>query len=114
MHVILQYIDLIWFPVMMFVVPKHRRIMVAALFVSCALMMRLQIELMESTGFDKGFTSFFDASVQMRAIATYNAFYFLYVCISLFTKNAMNIVFMAFSISVFFMAMITSMLIMML
>lgn len=114
MDIILQWIDLIWLPVMMFVVPKERRLMVAGLFLSCALMMRMQIELMEYTGYETGFMPLIKSHVQNRAIGVYNVFYLLYVGFALLTSGAKSVVFMAASISIFFMAMLTSMVVMML
>lgn len=63
---------------------------------------------------ETGLTPFMTSHVQKRAIGTYNVFYALYVCFAMLTKYAHKVVFMAASISIFFMAMVTSMVIMML
>ena len=114
MGFILQYIDLIWLPVMMLVVHKKQRLMVAGLFLSCALMMRLQVELMASTGFSTGFLPLMESSSEPRGFAVYNVFYMLYIILAIFSAGTERVVFMAASITIFFAAMVVSMLVMVL
>jgi len=112
MTIILQWIDLIWLPVMLLVVDKKQRLMVTGMFISCALMMRMQVELMEWTGFTHGFLHLLEWPVQNRAIATYNIFYALYTLLAIFSPYARGSVFLAASITIFFAAMVVSMLVM--
>ncbi len=114
MSFILQWIDLIWLPVFMVVVHKKQRPLAAGLFLSCALMMRLQIELVQSTGFSTGFLPFMTSSIQTRALSVYNVFYILYVLLAFYSPKVKSIVFMAASITIFFAAMVVSMIVMVL
>jgi hypothetical protein len=114
MGFILQYIDLIWLPVMLLVVHKKQRLMVGGLFLACALMMRLQVELIESTGFSSGFLPLLESSAQTRGFMVYSVFYMLYVILAIFSAGTKPIVFMAASITIFFAAMVVSMIVMVL
>lgn len=114
MNIILQWIDFIWLPVILLVVNKQQKAVAAGMFLSCALMMRLQIELIESTGFNTGLLNFLGSNVHNRALAVYNIFYMAYVMLALFSPRVMAAVFLGASITIFFAASITSMIVMVL
>lgn len=114
MNFLLQWIDLIWLPLAFFVVQKDQRPWVMGFFISCMIMMRLQIELVESTGFVDGFLGLSGMSARARGIAVYTLFYAIYLVLVLFSPYSRGVMLMAASISVFFAALFTSMIIMIL
>lgn len=114
MDILLQWIDLIWLPLAFFVARKDQRPGVMGFFIACMIMMRLQIELVESTGYINGFLELLDMSVQARGVMVYTAFYAIYLVLAVFSPYSKGVVLMAASISVFFAALFTSMVIMVL
>ena len=112
MAFILQYIDLIWLPVGLVAVHKHHRAMAAGFFIGCMVMMRLQAELMYSTGFNAGFIGFLKMDVLHRAQITYSIFYVIYIALAIYSPGTKGPVFLAASISIFFAALFTSMIVM--
>ena len=111
---ILNYIDLIWLPIALFIVHKEQRIITAAFFVSCFIMMRLQIEMMLSIGYPNGFLPLLKFSVQNTALVVYMFFYIAYIAVTYWSKGTNKHILLAASISIFFAAMLTSMVIMVL
>ena len=114
MDIILQWIDFIWLPIIAAVVHKEQRVLAIGAFFSCALMMRLQIELINSTGFSTGFLPFMTSTAQQRGLAVYSIFYMLYTLLALYSPRAKKPVFLAASITIFFAALVVSMIVMLL
>lgn len=109
MNFILQWIDLIWVPIGLLAVHKHQRAMAAGLFIGCMVMMRLQVELMHSTGFPNGFTPFLQADAHIRGLIVYTVFYVVYIVLAIYSPKTEGAVFLAASLSIFFGALFTSM-----
>ena len=112
MAFLLQWIDLLWLPLGLLVVHHQHRGWAAAFFIGCMLMMRLQAELMLSTGYNTGFTGIFEMDAHSRGQITYSAFYVLYIVLAIYSPDTKGTIFMAASISMFFAALFTSMIIM--
>lgn len=112
--VVLQWIDLIWLPLAVAVVHKDQRWWAAGTIISCLLMMRMQVELIESTGYTHGFLGLIKADVQSRAMMVYTFFYVGYVLLAFYSPRTKGSVFMAASIGIFFMAFFSSTFIMLL
>ena len=114
MNFVIQWIDVIWLPIAWFVVHKHQRSWTMGLIVSCMVMMRLQIELMVSIGYENGLVGFFDAHVSHRALTVYSLFYMLFIGLAAYSPNTRQVIVMGAAISVFFAAFFISTLIMVL
>lgn len=112
MDFILQYIDVLWLPIALLSVHKPQRAMAAGFFICCMLMMRLQVELMYSTGYPTGFTPLLNSSAHMRGLVVYSIFYVLYIAMAIYSPKSEHAVFLAASISLFFAALFTSMIVM--
>ncbi|MEM7650844.1 MAG: hypothetical protein AAF204_02030 [Pseudomonadota bacterium] len=112
MAFILQYIDLIWLPIGLASVHKHHRALAAGFFIACMIMMRLQVELIQSTGFESGFLGVFEMTAHSRAQITYTIFYVIYIALAIYSPQTKGPVFLAASISIFFAALFTSMIVM--
>ncbi|MEZ5814613.1 MAG: hypothetical protein R3E13_07860 [Alphaproteobacteria bacterium] len=112
MNFILQYIDLLWLPIGVLTVHKQHRTWAAGFFIGCMIMMRLQAELMASTGFNSGFTGWWSMDAHSRGQITYSIFYVAYIALALYSPGTKGTIFMAASISIFFAALFTSMIVM--
>ena len=112
MSFILQWIDLMWLPIGLASVHKPQRALSAGFFISCMIMMRLQIELMHSTGYSNGFTTLMTSDVSIRALVVYSLFYAIYIIMAVYSPKTTGTIYMAASISIFFAALFTSMIVM--
>lgn len=109
-----EWVDLIWLPVILLVVKKHQRLVSVGFFVSCALMMRLQVELVASTGYMHGFLNILNSDIFSRGLATYSVFYLLYCGLMIYSPGTRGSILLAGAISIFFAAILVSMLVMLL
>ena len=112
MSFILQYIDLLWLPLGLLAMHKQHRCWAIGFFIGCMLMMRLQAELMVSTGYDNGFLGLFEMGAHRRGQNTYSIFYVIYIALAVYSPGTKGPIFMAASISIFFAALFTSMIVM--
>lgn len=114
MNFILQWIDVLWLPVALVVVHKEQRGWALGFFLSCMLMLRLQAELLTFIGYPRGILFFMDSPVYQRGLIIYSLFYALYLIMAYYSPHTKGPVFMAASISIFFMALFTTMICMIL
>ncbi|MCB9982762.1 MAG: hypothetical protein H6861_03675 [Rhodospirillales bacterium] len=112
MNFIIQYIDVLWLPLGLLAVHKPQRGWAAGFFIGCMVMMRLQAELIISTGYENGFLGLFETSVHRRGQIAYSVFYVLYIALAVYSPNTKGVILMAASISMFFTAMLVSMIVM--
>lgn len=105
---IYEWVDLLWLPIALLVVHKGQRVEAGAFVLICILVMRLQIEILESTGFSKGFTGLLDSSVYNRGLVVYGIFIMLYLVLSYFSPRTRGAIYLAASLSIFFMAFVAS------
>ena len=112
MTFILQWIDVIWLPIAWFVVNKDQRWWSIALVGSCMLMMRMQVELMVKIGYPHGMLPFYDAHVFARGVITYSIFYVAFILLAHYSPNTKGALFMTGTISIFFLALLFSTLVM--
>ncbi|MGB0720043.1 MAG: hypothetical protein ACPGRX_06195 [Bdellovibrionales bacterium] len=114
MAFVLQWIDLIWLPVALVIVHKPQRFIALGMLAACMVMMRMQIELMESTGYAHGMLPLLKMHAWYRGMAVYSLFYAGYLALAFYSRGGERVIFMAASISIFFAAMISSTLVMLL
>jgi hypothetical protein len=109
---IVNWIDLIWIPVsLLVVIPRHRKIALAFMIL-CAITMRLQIDLIHSTGFNTGFTKIFTSDVKLRATIIYGVFCALFLLLLHFSPRSYWSTLLSASIGVYIMAFTVSMIFM--
>lgn len=106
------WLDAVWIPVALLVVHKGQKLKAAAFVGLCMLVMRLQIEIVESTGFSKGFTRLMESSLYHRGLVVYGAFITIYLLLSYFSPYTRGVIYLAASISIFFMAFLVSSIVM--
>jgi len=114
LQVIYPWIDTIWLPIAFLFVRKHQRIWALGYIIGCMIMMRMQVELMESIDHANGLLPLMDSHVLTRGIVTYSVFHAFYLLITRFSPGTHKHVVMAASISIFFTAMFVSTLVMLL
>lgn len=115
MDIVYQWMDLIWLPLGLFIAHnRQQRLMVSAFFISCMMMMRLQVEVMQSINYTHGLAGILTSGVFERGMVVYSIFYLLYLVLVHFSPGSRGAVFFAASISIFFMAFFISSIIMLL
>lgn len=107
-----NYVDFLWLPATWFLAPpKHRAMALAFVVVSLATL-RTQVELMESTGYETGFLPLMDSHVLTRGMVAWGVVTALYLVLAHFSPKTTRIIFMAASLSIYFLAFCFSMLLM--
>lgn len=114
MDVLYQWLDLLWLPIVLFIVTKEQRLWAVGFLFSCMLMMRLQVEVMHEIGYTKGFTNLLTSTAFDRGLVVYSIFYVAYLILAHYSPNTKGPMFIAGSISIFFMAFFSSTFIMLL
>lgn len=114
LQVISPWLDFLWLPIAVLAVHKGHRIWAAGFVLACAFMMRLQVELMESVGYPTGILPLLDSDLMRRGMVTYSVFYVIYIALAYYSPGSHKHVMMAATISMFFVAMFVSSLIMLL
>jgi hypothetical protein len=99
-----EWADLTWLPLAIFIVHKGQKIKACAFIIVCMIVMRLQIQTFEMMGLTKGVTGFFDWPLMHRGYAVYGVFIFLFLILSYFSPYTRGPIYMAASLSIFFMA----------
>jgi len=99
-----QWLDLAWIPIAMVLVHKGQRLKALAFILVCILVMRLQIEIFDSMGLSKGATGLFDWTLIFRGYAVYGVFIALFLVLSYFSPRTRGVIYLAASLSIFFMA----------
>jgi hypothetical protein len=107
---LMNWVDVLWLPVAWMVALPHQRKWAIMFVVLCMVTMRLQSELIYSTGFNKGFTQLLSSDVQLRATFIYGVFTLIYLLILYFSPRSGWAVLMSASIVIYFTAFIVSML----
>ena len=114
MSFILQWIDVLWLvPAFVLIHPKER-LLAAGFFIICMVMMRLQVELMGSIGYEQGILGVMSMPVFSRGLIVYSLFYIAYMLLAHYSRDSRKVIFMAASISIFFMALFVSSVVMVL
>lgn len=111
-ELIYRWIDILWLPLAFFLVHKQHRWWSLALVASCMMVMRLQVEIIESTGFNFGFLGLSGLHAHTRGLIVYSVFYIILLILAHFSPNTRGVVFMAACLGIFFMAFFTSMIFM--
>ena len=99
-----QWLDLVWLFVTPLIVHKGQRIKALAFMILCMVVLRLQVGIVESTGFIKGFTGFLYWELMTRGFVVYGIFNLIYLLLSYFSPYTRGPIYLAASLSIFFMA----------
>jgi mannose/fructose/N-acetylgalactosamine-specific phosphotransferase system component IID len=111
--ILFNHIDLLWVPVAL-CLHKGQWVKAILFVLMCAFVMRLQIELMQSIGYGKGFFHLMEASLYIRGLVTYSVFILGFFVLSSFSPRTDSFVYIAASITIFITAFCVSSLVMVL
>ncbi len=107
-----EWLDLLWIPVALAIVHKGQRLKSIFFIITCIACLRLQMGIMASTGYNFGFTGWFEMSSFRRGLIVYAIFIALFLLLSHLSPYTKGPIYLAASLSIFFMAFILSSLIM--
>ncbi|MFP4098795.1 MAG: hypothetical protein ACLFU1_08445 [Alphaproteobacteria bacterium] len=102
-NLIYHWIVLIWVPVLLFGVHKPHRWYALGFGVCSVILIHTLSELMTYIGYPNGIMSVMSSKVHSRLLIVSSIFYMLYLLLAHFSSKTMGVVFMAASLSVFFM-----------
>lgn len=88
----------------MLIVHRGQKLKAAAFVLLCVLVLRLQIEIVHEMGFEKGVTGLFDWPLIIRGYVVYGVFFALYLLLSWFSPYTRGAIYLAASLTIFFMA----------
>ncbi len=108
MDFILQWIDVVWLLVAGFITRRNHRALSIGFVAACMTMLRLQVELMNVIGYPNGILNILSSDLFYRGVAVYSCFYAGFFLMAHYSREARKAIFMAASISVFFIAMFIS------
>lgn len=111
---IYDYIGLVWIPVGLVMAHRPHRWLMTAFVVTCLLTLRLQVELMDSTGHPTGFLPIMSSDVYIRGLILYSAVFTLFMILARFSPKTQPTIFFAAALSVYILAFCSSMLLMIL
>lgn len=97
----MNWLDLLWIPVALIALHKGQRLRAILFVLACALMLRLQIQLMEEIGYPNGFLDILSADLYTRGLITYSVFILVFFLLSYASPKVDPFVFVAASISTF-------------
>lgn len=108
-----HWLLLFWIPVALFIVHKGQRLKSSGFILLLALLLNLQIDLMHSTGFAKGFTGFIKMDLEQRGLIVHSIFIALFLLLSYLSPRTKGAIYLAASLSLFFMSFFISSIFMM-
>lgn len=111
---LIQYADLLWIPVALLVVERRAWLVTCGFVLACALLLRLQVQLLEQIGFPGGLTGMIDMPVLHRGMITYSVFILIYLVLAYFSKGTSRTIHLAASIATMITALCVSSVIMVL
>jgi hypothetical protein len=104
----LRSIDLLWLIVAPLMVYKGQKLKALAFVLVCVLTLRLQVEIVQSTGFAQGFTGLWDMVLLVRGQIIYSLFIFVFLVLSFYSPATKGAIYLAACLSIFFMAFFVS------
>ena len=81
---------------------KAHKLYALAYIGACMLMLRLQIEFMMDIGYPRGIMPLMDMPLYFRGLWAYGIIHAVYFLLAYFSAGSRNVIFMAFSITLFF------------
>ncbi len=99
-----NWLDSLWVPLAFAIVHKGQRWKASAFVILCMTVMRLQIEIVEEMGYSKGVTGLFDWPLIVRGYVVYGLFIALYLLLSCLSPLTRGAIYLAASLTIFFMA----------
>ncbi len=108
-----EWLDTLWIPLALLFVHKGQKLKAAAFIIVSMIVMRLQIQIFESIGGPKGITGWIDTPLMVRGYLIYGFFFLLFLILSYFSPRTRGVIYLAASLSIFFMAFTVSSIVLM-
>lgn len=107
-----NWIDLLWIPIALIVLPLRQWIEALTLIICCVIMLRLQIETLDAYDFNGGLTGWFDFDLYHKGLFAYSLVIAAYLILALILYRHGWFIHLSWAIGIFFQAFIFSSLIM--
>ncbi len=104
MDIVLNWLDVAWIPLALFIVHKGQRIKSILFVLACILTLRFQVELMHQIDYPNGLLPFLDIPLLYRGFMAYGAFIAVFLILLHMSRERDPYVYIAASIAVFTMA----------
>ncbi|MGE4313390.1 MAG: hypothetical protein AB7E85_03865 [Pseudobdellovibrionaceae bacterium] len=104
----LPFADAAFLPIAALMARKGHKIFACLFVLSCMITLRLQRDMIYSTGHFQGFTGWLSSDVFYRGMIVYAAFISLFMVLSYYSPGTRWSVYIAASLSIFFMAFVAS------
>lgn len=108
------YIDLIWVVVALLTMHRGKRLFTCGFVLSCSLLLRLQVELMDRIGYHNGYFGLMKSDVFCRGLVTYSLFITLFMVLAYLSPGSDKNIHIAASITILIAAFCISTLVMVL
>lgn len=110
--IIYHSLDFLWLPAAWFAVPKVHRWNSVVFVLACLFTLRAQVALMESTGYDRGFTPFMQIPAWPRADIIYSMVIAGFLVLARFSPRTGKMIFFAAALNIYILSFCVSMLLM--
>lgn len=107
LDILYYWADLIWLPILFFSVHKKHRWWALGFGVSSVIIAHLLIEIMVYIKYEYGLMGILSSHVQTRMLVVCSFFYLLFILMARYSKGTQGVVFMAASLTFFFMIFVT-------
>jgi hypothetical protein len=95
-----EWMDLLWIPFALLIMERGKKLFTCAFVLSCVLLLRLQVELMQQIGYPHGFLHWLDSTIFTRGLITYGTFIGLFMLLAFYSKGGDKNVHIAASITI--------------
>lgn len=112
MDIIYQWLDLIWIPIALVVLPRKQWVEALVLIACSAVMLRLQIDMVEQYGKPGGITGWLPFDLYHKGLIAYSLVIVVYIIASLMLYRHGWLIHLSLAIGVFFNAFIISTIVM--
>lgn len=107
-----HWLDAFWLFPALFLMEKGKKLLTCLFILSCVLLLRLQLELMNSIGFPRGVLGWVSMGLYERGLVVYGLFTAFFLLIAYFSKGSAKSIHMAASITILITAFCLSSLVM--
>jgi len=101
MGLILNWLDILWFPAVFVFAGRRHWVTGNVLVLVTILTLRLQVELMTEIGYPNGFLPLLSMPVLYRGFIIYGFFLFIFLLLSSFSKRENSYIYIAAAIGIF-------------
>lgn len=108
LQILYPWLDAFWIPVAMLLVHTGQRLKAGFFVITCMIGLRLQVEIMTEAGFQQGITKWISLTAFDRGLIIYSLFICLFIVLAIYSPQTRGPIFLAACLSLFFMALLSS------